>query len=164
MAQDFADFPVRKVVGVVALLVACAVLALRIHDLQSRNRVEFSERTAKFAIVKNLSDRLLTYSEQYGRPVFMWTGVHHASAAESTLYENLRLALLDERVRYWYSDRGYSIAWWDPKQARRPDASQIVIQNEWPVDAAYYARWRWYVNHPVPPRVKKPFADGQTVK
>jgi hypothetical protein len=154
MADDLAEFPVRRLADCAGLVFALLILGFRIQSLQSRNRVEFSERTARFAVVKRLSDRVLSYSEQYGRPIFMWTGVNHASAAESTLYENLRLDLRDQRVRYWYSDRSYSIAWWDPLQARRPDRSQIVISNAWPVDAAYYARWRWYVNHPVPPRVR----------
>ena len=132
-----------------------AILVVRIQHLQSLNRVEFSTRTAQFEVVKKLSDRLLTYSEEYGRPVFMWTGVQHASPAESTLYEHLRMDLRDARIRYWYDDRRYAIAWYDEKQTRVPDRSQIVVSNLWPADAAYYARWRWYVNHPVPPRVRK---------
>lgn len=164
MADDLAEFPVRRVLDVAALVVACTVLTLRIQSLQHRNRVEFSERTAQFAVVKSYSDRILTYAEQYGRPIFVWTGVRHASAAESTLYENLRLELRDARVRYWYDDSKYFVAWYDEKQTRRPDESQIVITNPWPPDAAFYARYRWYVNHPVPPRVHKPFRSGQLIK
>ena len=164
MADDLAEFPVRRIVDVAALIVACAVLTLRVQSIQKRNRVEFTERTAQFAVVKAYSDRILTYSEQYGRPIFVWTGVRHQSAAESTLYETLRLDLRDPRIRYWYGDEAYYIAWYDVKQTRKADRSQIVISNPWPVDAAFYARYRWYVNHPVPPRIQKPFAAGQVVK
>lgn len=164
LADDLAELPLRRILDVAALIVACAVLTFRIRDLRARSRVELSERSARFAVVKGYSDRVLNYAEQYGRPIFVWTGVHHASAAESTLYENLRLDLRDRRIRYWYSDSHYSIAWYDPKQTRNPDRDQIVITNAWPADAAYYARWRWYVNHPVPPRVHKRFANGQTIR
>lgn len=164
LRDDLGKLPWRRIVDVAALIVASTALTLRIQSLQARNRVELSERAQRFAVVKKYSDRVLTYAEQYGRPIFAWTGVHHSSAAESTLYENLRLDLRDRRIRYWYDDRGYYIAWYDPRQSRSPDRSQVVVSNKWPDDAAFYARYRWYVNHPLPPRVRKPFASGQVVR
>lgn len=138
----------RTIIDVLALVVSLAVLWWRIHDLNERNRVEFTERTAQFAVVKGYYDRVLDYSEKYGRPVFVWTGVHHASPAESTLYEQLRLDLRDPRIRYWYDDTHFLVGWYDRVQTRKPDHSQIVIRGEWPADARWYAYMRWYVNIP----------------
>jgi hypothetical protein len=150
--RDLAGVPWRIVLDVWALTLSLGVLAWRMHELQERNQVVFSERTAHFAVVKGYYDRVLAYSETYGRPIFVWTGVHHASAAESTLYENLRLDLRDPRIRYWYDDTHFQIAWYDPIQTRKPDRSQIVVRGEWPPDARWYAYMRWYVNHPSPRR------------
>jgi hypothetical protein len=151
-AKDFAGVPWRVVIDVWALVFAIAILAWRIHEIQQRNKIEFTERTAHFAVVKGYYDRVMAYSEAYGRPIFMWTGVHHASPAESTLYERLRLDLRDPRIRYWYTDTWFNIAWYDPSQGRRFDPSQIAIRGEWPPDARWYAYMRWYVNHPSPRR------------
>ena len=127
LADDLAQLPLRRILDVAALIVACAVLTLRIRDLRARTRIEFTERTARFAVVKGYSDRVLNYAEQYGRPIFVWTGVRHASAAESTLYETLRLDLRDPRIRYWYADRSYCIGWYDLRQARKPDRPRAYL-------------------------------------
>jgi hypothetical protein len=97
--------------------------------------------------MKQYADRVQSYAEQYGRPIFMWTGVRHASAAESTLYETLRLDLRDKRIRYWYGDESFSIAWYDPR-ATSPE--QMILSRPWPAEARWYAHVRWVVNHPRP--------------
>ena len=161
--DDLAELPLRRIISVFCLIAAVSVLAVRVRHLRSLNQVELAPRAEKLAVLDHYSKRVLSYAEQYGRPVFAWTGVRHSSAAESTLYENLRLDLRDERIRYWYGDERFTIAWWDPRQGRS-GRDVIAVSYPWPREAAFYAHVRWIVNHPVPPRVRKPFADGQVVK
>ncbi|HET9425272.1 MAG TPA: hypothetical protein VFO55_07875 [Gemmatimonadaceae bacterium] len=160
---ELADLPWRTIAGVAALVVASTILAVRIQHLRARNTVEWSERTAQFAVVKRYSDRVLSYAEQYGRPVFAWTGVRHSSAAESTLYENLRLDLRDPRIRYWYGEDAYVVAWYDP-EAGRTGPGVVAVTNPWPPEARFYAHVRWVVNHPVPPGIRERLARPQPAR
>ena len=150
-AKDFVGIPWRVVIDIWALVLSIALLAWRIHDLQRRNTIELTERTAQFALVRSYYDRVMAYSEAYGRPIFMWTGVHHATPAESTLYERLRLDLRDPRIRYWYTDTWFRIAYVDSALGARKQP-QVIMGGEWPADARWYAYMRWYVNHPAPHR------------
>jgi hypothetical protein len=110
LKDDLSMLPLRRIGGIAALLVASAFLTWRIHDLREARTLELSPRAARIMTVKRLHDRVLSYSEQYGRPIFVWTGVRHSSAAESTLYERLRRDLVDSSVRYWYDDATFQIA------------------------------------------------------
>lgn len=155
LRHDLDMLPLRRMAGLAAFILATAVLAWRIDYLRSLVIVELSPRAEAITIVKRLHDRVLSYSEQYGRPVFAWTGVRHSSAAESTLYQNLRLDLRDERVRYSYGEEIFSITWIGEEGRMVRDSAPIVLSNQWPPDARFYAHVRWVVNHPVPPGVRE---------
>ncbi len=164
LKDDLRVLPLRRIAGIAGLLVASAMLWWRIADLRASRTLALSTRAERIMVVKRLHDRVLSYSEQYGRPIFVWTGVRHSSAAESTLYQRLRRDLVDSSVRYWYDDKSFRVAWYYDRPSPRPEDAQIVLSNEWPESASRYAHARWVVFHPVPPRIRKPFADGRIVK
>lgn len=152
--SELRSVPVRRLAGVLALIAASTTLALRIHSLNTPTRLELGPRAEMYAIVRALTDRVYEYSEQYGRPIFMLTGVRHVSPAESTLYERLRIDLTDDRILYMYSDQAFTIVWDDGRPrywpSRRPPP--IGLSRDWPASAAKYARTRWMAYDPGPYR------------
>lgn len=150
--SELRSFPIRTLVGIVALVAASLTLAFRIRELRRPPRLELGPRAEKLWIVRSLSKRVFEYSEQYGRPIFMLTGVHHISPAESTLYEGLRNDLNDHRIRYTYGDEGFWISWddGDREYFRRGGVRTITQTYKWPKSAAEYTHARWVAYQPRP--------------
>jgi hypothetical protein len=152
LLDDLREFPLRRIGGLVALALSIAILDWRVQSLRARNHLELTPRAAKIMKVKGLTDRLLTYSTTYGRPVFAWTGVWHMSPAESTMYENLRLALRDSTVEYRYSDESFTVSWFGEGGRRDTVEGRIALTRKWPAEAALYAKTRWMAYDPGPYR------------
>jgi hypothetical protein len=147
--QGMADFPARRFFGAVSLVAASTVLAWRIKAINTPSMPELGPRAQQLLLVRGLGERLLRYSVEYGRPVFMLTGVRHVSPAESLAYEKLRYELADGRIRYRYSDRGFTISWADTR-GNRYGESKMSMTHDWPASAHLYAETRWMVFAPPP--------------
>jgi hypothetical protein len=152
LVDDLRELPLRRLAGIAALVLSIATLDWRIRSLRDESRLELSPRAAKIMKVKRLTDRLSRYAETWGRPVFAWTGVHHMSAAESTVYEGLRRDLADEAIEYRYDDRTFTIQWFGEGGRRDTIEGRIALHRDWPPEAALYARTRWIVHDPGPYR------------
>jgi hypothetical protein len=149
--RELRSVPFRKLAGLLALTGASLILAWRIDHLRNPPQLELGPRAEMLATIRSLGDRVLQYSEQYGRPVFMMIGVHHVSAAESTLYVNLRRDLADSRVRYSFGDEGFSIRWNDERWYPWSRGPQPIRQEYvWPKSASEYTHARWVAYSPPP--------------
>lgn len=152
--DDFRELPLRRLGSVFGLALSIAILCWRIDSLRQRNHLELSPRAAKIIKIKRLTDRLMAYSETYGRPIFAWTGVRHVSPAESTVYERLRLALRDSTIEYRYDDKSFTIQWFGEGGRKDTIEGRIALRRDWPKEAALYAQTRWAAFDPGPGRYR----------
>ena len=145
----------RTPVGLATLALAVFVLAIRVHEVNRPRRVHLAPRTLHLLYLDSLRQELLTFSEQYGRPVFQYDTTSPVTGHGRIQLARLRHALFDPRVEYRFSDEGFYIDWrTDPKP--RPQNQGFVafgspgagfhtqgpIANSWPETAAEYARIR----------------------
>ena len=140
----------RRLLSVFALLLATAVLGIRIHNINTPPElVGVAPRTLHVLYLDSLRTALLTFAEQYGRPVFQYDTTSPVTGHGRIQLARLHQALFDERVVYSFGDQGFSLDWkGDPKPrphggAFRPFGSgAVAFPNAWPPSAAEYARVR----------------------
>ena len=152
--DDFRELPLRRIGSVFGLVLSIAILYARVESLRQRNHLELTPRAAKIIKVKRLTDRLMSYSETYGRPIFAWTGMRHSSPAESTVYERLRLDLRDSTIEYRYDDKSFTIQWFGEGGRKDTIEGRIALHRDWPKEAALYAQTRWAAFDPGPGRYR----------
>jgi hypothetical protein len=147
---------VRRLLSVVALVAACAALMLRVQRINRMEPVELSARSYHVLYLDSLRHELLTFAEQYGRPVFQYDTTMVVTGHGRIQLGRLREALFDPRIEYRYGDDGFSLDWRsDPKPRRpgagawhafgaRPAARSAFIQGwtPWPPSTIEYARLR----------------------
>jgi hypothetical protein len=150
----------RTPLGLAALALAAFVLANRIHEVNERRAVELAPRTLHLLSLDSLRQELLTFAEQYGRPVFQYDTTSPVTGHGRIQLARLRHALFDPRVEYVFGDEGFALEWRsDPRP--RPRFSGFVafgqpsefhstapIAGAWPQSAAEYARIRRMVITP----------------
>lgn len=146
----------RRLLSVVALVVACAALMLRVQQINRVEPVQLSARAYHVLYLDSLRHELLTFAEQYGRPVFQYDTTMVVTGHGRIQLGRLREALFDPRIEYRYGDDGFSLDWRsDPKPrvlhpqvwhafGRRPSSRSSFIQgwSPWPPSTVEYARLR----------------------
>jgi len=148
-------FPIhmRKLVSVVALFAAVAILAVRVRALNTpAPTVVLASRTMHLLYLDSLRRELLTFAEQYGRPVFQYDTTSPVTGHGRIQLARLRNALFDPRIEYAFNDEGFAIDWrGDPKPriqkgfmsfGTRHIAEHAAVGDAWPEPAAEYARIR----------------------
>src|SRR5690349_13887827 len=107
----------RRILSVVALVIAVAVLAGRVHEINRPPApVQLAPRTVHLLYIDSLRRELLTFAEQYGRPVFRYDTTSPVTGHGRIQLARLREALFDPRIEYFFGDEGFNIDWRaDPK-------------------------------------------------
>jgi len=148
----------RRQLSLIALALATLVLGLRIREINKPRKVELAPRTVHLLYLDSLRTALLTYAEQYGKPVFVTDTVSPVNGYGRIQMRRLRDALFAPQIEYSYGDKGFSIEWrgdWTPRTPRFDRAVTLQefdrilrvlnrrpISNSWPESAAEYARLR----------------------
>jgi hypothetical protein len=145
----------RTPLGLATLAVAAFVLAVRVHEVNQPAGVQLAPRTLHLLYLDSLRRELLTFAEQYGRPVFQYDTTSPVTGHGRIQLARLRHALFDPRIEYRFGDEGFSIDWaTDPKPRPRNKGFAAFgspgngfhsfgpIANSWPESAADYARIR----------------------
>src|SRR4051812_16431064 len=137
----------RTRLSITVLAVAIVVFALRVRDINQPRRVELAPRTLHLLYLDSLRNELLTFAEQYGRPVFQYDTVSPVTGQGRIQLTRLHQALFDPRVEYVFGDDGFYLDWrTDPKPRRHfnhfrrigepGDEPRVPIRNAWPESAA----------------------------
>src|SRR3954466_8446739 len=106
----------RRILSIVALALSVAILVRRIQRINEPVRVELAARTRHLLYLDSLRTELLTFSEQYGRPVFQYDTTSPVTGHGRIQLARLRQALFDPRIEYAFSDEGFAMDWRsDPK-------------------------------------------------
>ena len=146
----------RRLVSILTLILATLVLALRVREInRPAPSVSLAPRTLHLLYLDSLRQELVSFAEQYGRPVFRYDTTSPVTGHGRVQLARLRNALFDPRVEYGFGDDGFVLDWRsDPKPrishgfaafgAPRPPttARPLGIANAWPESAAEYARIR----------------------
>jgi hypothetical protein len=147
----------RRILSVVALALSVAILIGRIEKINEPARVELAARTRHLLYLDSLRTELLTFAEQYGRPVFQYDTTAPVTGHGRIQLARLRQALFDQRIEYGFNDRGFYLEWrGDPRPRQRHGFSSFApigsvaryepppepISSAWPQTAAEYARIR----------------------
>ena len=141
----------RRFLSIVALLVATAVLGLRIRAINRLPELAGpAPRTLHLLYLDSLRTELLTFAEQYGRPVFQYDTTGPVTGHGRVQLARLRQALFDPRVVYYFGDEGFTLDWrGDPRPQTHfkgfrsfGAGSAPVFATSWPATAAEYARLR----------------------
>ena len=160
----------RTSLALAALVLATFVLAIRIHEVNEPRELRLAPRTLHLLYLDSLRQELLTFAEQYGRPVFQFDTTSPVTGHGRVQLARLRHALFDPRVEYRFDDEGFYIEWRaDPRPRLRSNGfvafgspSRGVgfhfapIADSWPQSAAEYARIRRLIITPQwPDRVQR---------
>lgn len=145
----------RRLFSIAAFVLATLVLAHRVREINTPvPPVVLAPRTVHLLYLDSLRRELLSFAEQYGRPVFWTDSTPPVNGHGRIRLARLRQALFDPRIEYGYTDRGFAIDWrTDPKPRFPPstfvhlgDAEPPMLRNPvgdaWPESAASYARLR----------------------
>jgi hypothetical protein len=141
----------RRPLSVLALVFATGILGLRIRAINTPPElVGIAPRTAHVLYLDSLRTALLTFAEQYGRPVFQYDTTSPVTGHGRIQLYRLHQALFDPRVVYAFGDQGFSLDWrGDPKPRQHSAAFRrfgagepVIFPNPWPPSAAEYARLR----------------------
>jgi hypothetical protein len=145
----------RRVLAVVALIFATIVLVIRVREINKpAPPITLAARSVHLIYLDSLRNELLTFAEQYGRPVFRYDTTSPVTGHGRVQLARLRQALFDPRVEYGFGDDGFVLDWRsDPKPrlshgfmrfgaARPPTMRRMGVANAWPESAAEYARIR----------------------
>jgi hypothetical protein len=142
----------RRLVSIATLVIATLVLVLRVRDINTVEPVVLAPRTMHLLYLDSLRRELLTFAEQYGRPVFQYDTTSPVTGHGRIQLWRLRHALFDPRIEYVFGDEGFAIDWrGDPKPRTTRSftifgASHVplhsAIGDRWPQEAAEYARLR----------------------
>ena len=141
----------RRILSVVMLVGAMLVLAHRVREINKPPTViGVAPRTAHLLYLDSLRRELLTFAEQYGRPVFRYDTTSPVTGHGRIQLARLREALFDPKVYYYFGDEGFTLDWVSDPGPRRlykgfasfGSVTRRVYQNAWPERAAEYARIR----------------------
>lgn len=146
----------RRILSVIALIAAMLVFGLRVREINKpAPPVTLAPRAVHLLYLDSLRHELLTFAEQYGRPVFRYDTTSPVTGHGRVQLARLRNALFDPRVEYGFGDDGFVLDWrGDPKPrfagglmefgAPRPPMARRIggVANAWPESAAEYARVR----------------------
>jgi len=145
----------RRLLSLAALLLATLVLGLRVREINKPAPVVvLAPRAVHLLYLDSLRRELLTFAEQYGRPVFQYDTTSPVTGHGRIQLARLRHALFDPQIEYVFSDEGFVMDWRsDPKPRVRHRGfahfgspprglPRDAIGNEWPKPAAEYARIR----------------------
>jgi hypothetical protein len=168
----------RRILSVASLLLATLVFVLRVREINKpAPPVRLAPRTLHLLYLDSLRQELLTFAEQYGRPVFQYDTTSPVTGHGRIQLARLRRALFDPRVEYAFSDEGFAIEWrTDPKPhlpssfvhfgAPGSNLFRKSIANAWPESAAEYARIRRLIitpQWPEPPQRRTNRPPARTV-
>lgn len=167
----------RKLLSFVALCLATLVFFLRVREVNEPPAiVGLAPRSIHLLYLDSLRAQLLTFAEQYGKPVFMTDTIAPATGHGRIQFARLREALLsDPDIVYGYTDNGFSMEWRGDARIRMPRfdhpptfeeysralhaLNRPAIGGAWPQHAAQYARLRreWITPQwPDPPVRRRP--------
>lgn len=146
----------RRLLSIGTLILAMLVLGLRIREINKpAPPVTLAPRSVHLLYLDSLRHELLTFAEQYGRPVFRYDTTSPVTGHGRVQLARLRNALFDPRIEYGFGDDGFVLDWRsDPKPrspnafvqfgAPRPPTARHIggVANAWPESAAEYARIR----------------------
>jgi hypothetical protein len=140
----------RRPLSILALALAIAILGFRIRTINTPPElVGVAPRTVHVLYLDSLCNALLTFAEQYGRPVFQYDTTSPVTGHGRIQLARLHQALFDDRVDYSFGDQGFSLDWkGDPKPRphggafRQFGSGVVIFPNAWPPSAAEYARLR----------------------
>lgn len=140
----------RTPIALAALALAVFVLSLRVHEVNRPRGPQFASRTVHLLYLDSLRQELLTFSEQYGRPLFYTDTTILVSGHGRVQAARLREALFDPRVEYYYGDYGFTLDWAGDPKPRRAAGAWVAFhtgalphaapgQTPWPESAIEYA-------------------------
>jgi hypothetical protein len=143
----------RRLLSFAALVLATLVLAFRVYEInQPAPPLVLAPRTVHVIYLDSLRHELLTFAEQYGRPVYQYDTTLIVTGSGRIQLTRLRQALFDSRVEYAFTDEGFAIDWRsDPKPRSAHTFAAFgaphvlphnAIASAWPDPAAEYARVR----------------------
>ena len=142
----------RRLFSFAALAIGVAILAARIHQINKPEPSLLAARTLHLLYLDSLRTELLTFAEQYGRPLFVTDTTPLINGHGRIQASRLREALFDPRIEYHYGDYGFTLDWAsDPKPRMRhgvwmpfgsPRSKTIPGQTPWPPSAVQYAELR----------------------
>ena len=146
----------RRLLSILALALGVAVLVARIQKINELPRVELAPRTMHLLYLDSLRTELLSFAEQYGRPIFYTDTTPLVNGSGRIQVARLRQALFDSRIQYSYGDKGFNLDWATDPKPRIPKryasfndfyralevAGHRPVASAWPETAAEYARLR----------------------
>jgi hypothetical protein len=150
----------RTPLGLATLALATLVLTIRVREINEPRAIDLAPRTLHLLYLDSLRQELLTFAEQYGRPVFQYDTTSPVTGHGRIQLARLRHALFDPRIEYVFGDEGFALEWRsDPKPRPRftgfvsfgqPSQfhSTAPVAGAWPQSAVEYARIRRLVITP----------------
>ena len=148
----------RRVLSTLALALATLVFAYRVREINRLPSIaQLAPRSEHLLYLDSLRTELITFAEQYGKPVFITDTVSPVNGHGRIQMARLREALFDSRIEYGYNDQGFGLDWRsDPRPKPRFNgpvtfeefdrvmslANRLTVASAWPQSAAEYAKLR----------------------